>query len=89
MCQLISERYAQINEEGGLVAISFVDDLRGNCTLFFSDNSVGMSENFDITRATTHGMRMVNELTRQLNGTLVYIKAPTSIFKIVFPLGKI
>jgi two-component sensor histidine kinase len=84
-----SIKYAHINKEGGQISIRFVDDLGGNCTLFFSDNGVGMPDNFDVTKATTLGMRMVNELTRQLNGTLVYIKTPSPTFKIVFPMGKI
>ena len=84
-----SIKYAQINKEGGQISIRFVDDLGGSCTLFFSDNGIGMPDNFDVTKATTLGMRMVNELTRQLNGTLVYIKTPSPTFKIVFPMGKI
>lgn len=84
-----SIKYAQINKEGGQISIRFVDDQEGNCTLFFSDNGIGMPDNFDVTKATTLGMRMVNELTRQLNGTLQYIKTPNPTFKIVFPMGKV
>lgn len=78
-------KYAQINRPGGQIHISFTDDLGGLCTLQFTDNGIGMPQGFDIHKSPTLGLRMVNELTRQLQGTLVYTTMPQPTFTITFP----
>lgn len=78
-------KYAQINRPGGQIHISFTDDLGGLCTLQFTDNGIGMPEGFEVRKSPTLGLRMVNELTRQLQGTLTYSSIPQPTFTITFP----
>ncbi len=80
-----SIKYAQINRPGGQIQVTFTDDLGGLCTLQFTDNGVGMPADFDVRKSPTLGMRMVNELTRQLQGTITYTTFPQPTFTITFP----
>jgi two-component sensor histidine kinase len=81
-----SIKYAQVNKQGGVISIDIKDNLDGTCTLQFSDNGIGMPAGFDFKTAATLGMRIVNELTRQIRGTLTYSADVGSKFTLIFPL---
>lgn len=83
-----SIKYGQINREGGQINIAFIADGGGFCTLQFSDNGVGMPQQFDIKKSNSLGLKIVQELSRQLKGTLNYVAAPENAFTLVFPLQK-
>jgi two-component sensor histidine kinase len=78
-------KYAQINRPGGRVEMLFSDDKAGNCRLVFSDNGIGMASAPDLKNTRTLGLRIVNELTRQLKGTMTYDGKRGSIFTLIFP----
>lgn len=82
-----SIKYAQVNKPGGLISIDLKDNLDGTCTLQYADNGIGMPDSFDFKRAVTLGMRIVNELTRQIRGTLSYSGEGGSRFTLLLPLA--
>lgn len=84
-----SIKYAQINHAGGLIKIEISTDNTGLCTLRYADNGIGMPQDFDVKKATTLGLRMVYELTRQLKGVMVYATLPEPEFTIAFPVKHI
>jgi len=53
--------------------------------LTMSDNGIGMSENFDWRNAKSMGLRLVNILTKQLDGHLDVDTGSGTSFKISFP----
>lgn len=81
-----SIKYAHINHAGGIINIRIATDSTGLCTLYYSDNGIGMPTGFDIKKSSTLGMRMVYELTRQLKGAVVYTTLPQPSFTIAFPV---
>ena len=81
-------KYAQINKPGGQIHIEITDNLNGTCTLIFSDNGIGMPPGFDFKTATTLGMRIVYELTRQMRGTLTSTGVNGVKFTLVFPMNQ-
>ena len=80
-----SIKYGLMNRDGGCINIYLSDDEKGGCILDFSDNGVGMPADFDLKATATLGMRMIQELTRQLRGTLTYAPSIGVNFRIVFP----
>lgn len=83
-----SIKYGQINRDGGQISIAFIADGGGFCTLQFSDNGVGMPQEFDIKKSNSLGLKIVQELSRQLKGTLTHTTVPENTFTLVFPLQK-
>lgn len=83
-----SIKYAHINRPGGIIRIEITDTLDGSCTLHFSDNGIGMPADFDFRTSTTLGMRIVNELSRQMRGRLSYAPDHGASFTLIFPLGR-
>jgi two-component sensor histidine kinase/ligand-binding sensor domain-containing protein len=44
----------------------------GKYELIYSDNGPGLPANFDLTKATTLGMQLINDLSRQIGGKVKY-----------------
>ena len=65
-------KYAFPGQPGGVIYVSLGSTGDGHFQLVVWDNGVGMNEDFDITNATSLGMRLVKMLTDQLNGTLTF-----------------
>lgn len=81
-----SIKYGHINRAGGFINIRFTDDLGGNCTMQYVTNGIGLPEEIDFRNSPSLGLRMVNELARQLHGKLNYVRSPQPTFTLVFPL---
>ncbi|MEM1406211.1 MAG: sensor histidine kinase [Bacteroidota bacterium] len=52
--------------------------------LIVTDNGVGLSEEFDINHATSFGMKLINLLAKQLNGSLVITNKNGVSFSLAF-----
>ncbi len=77
-------KYAFVPHQSGKILISFTCT-DNQYTLQFVDNGVGMSHALDIEHNTSLGLRLVLNLTKQLNGKLdIDVKQGTS-FTIKFP----
>ena len=64
-------KYAFPGRPEGIIYVSLGTSDDGNYQLVVWDNGIGMDENFDVSKATSLGMRLVRMLTDQLNGSLV------------------
>jgi PAS domain S-box-containing protein len=63
-------KYAFRPGEPGIISISLKKLSDGNWELVVEDNGVGIPEDIDPKNAATLGLRIVNELTEQLHGSL-------------------
>ncbi|MFN7715312.1 MAG: PAS domain S-box protein [Pseudanabaenaceae cyanobacterium] len=77
-------KYAFPPNQSGIISISFIciDD---RYTLKFTDNGVGMTQNGNIEHNTSLGLRLVLNLTKQLNGNLTITTERGTSFSITFP----
>ena len=66
-----SMKYAFPDRKEGVILVSVTDTAEGEYSLVVWDNGVGFPAEFDITKAKSLGMRLVNMLTAQLNGEVV------------------
>ncbi len=58
--------------------------LKGKLELIVADNGIGLPEDIDMGNIETLGLKMVNILVNQLNGTLKLDKTDGTEFKIIF-----
>jgi two-component sensor histidine kinase len=65
-------KYAFPGRLEGTIYVSLGAGGEGQYQLVVWDNGIGMKEDFDITSATSLGMRLVKMLTDQLNGSLTF-----------------
>ncbi|MEL7669648.1 PAS domain S-box protein [Methanobacterium sp.] len=61
-----------------------LNQLKNNLVLVVSDNGVGLPENIDFTNTESLGLRLVNNLVRQVDGTIELDKSEGTKFKITF-----
>lgn len=64
-----SVKYAFTGSEGGTISIHF-SGKGGTYTLIVTDDGHGFQNDFDIEKCESLGLRMVNELVKQLNGRI-------------------
>lgn len=81
-----SVKYAGINHAGGAITIAVKKGSDGTCTMRYADNGLGLPADFGLRSTRTLGMRIVNELARQLRGSLAYTYQGGAVFTITFPL---
>ncbi|MDB6070441.1 MAG: hypothetical protein JWL81_1612, partial [Verrucomicrobiales bacterium] len=67
-------KYAFPNRPHGTIYVSLTSEATASedFTLIVWDDGVGIDASFDITKATSLGMRLVKMLTDQLNGKLAF-----------------
>jgi two-component sensor histidine kinase len=63
-------KYAFPGQPEGIIYVSLGTTTEGNFQMVVWDNGIGMKPDFDISKATSLGMRLVKMLTDQLNGKL-------------------
>jgi two-component sensor histidine kinase len=66
-----SMKYAFQDGRPGVILVSVTRTNEGEYSLVVWDNGVGFPADFDISQSQSLGMRLVNMLTAQLNGTVV------------------
>ena len=81
-------KYAFPNSQEGSITINFNSNLNNQITLIIKDNGVGFNTNFDFTNLNSLGLKLVNVLIHQLEGTLEIDYSAGTEFKIIF-LGHI
>lgn len=77
-------KYAFPDERSGEIAIA-LEATPQNFTLRCADNGVGLSPEFDIRQTDSLGLKIVRNLTDQLNGDLVIHTEHGTTFEITFP----
>ena len=68
----------------GEIVISFTRDETGTYTQTVRDNGMGLPENLDFQNTDTLGLRLVNVLAKQLNGSLTYSGKDGACFVLIF-----
>lgn len=56
-----------------------------DCRLIVADDGIGLPEEFDLSRATTLGLRLVSTLVGQIDGEVTIDRANGTTFTITFP----
>jgi two-component sensor histidine kinase len=78
-------KHAFPDGSAGEIGIRFAANDIGQCVLTIWDTGVGLPEGLEISRRTSSlGLRLVNVLTGQLQGSLEVTPQPGSTFKITF-----
>ena len=84
--ELISNslKHAFPDGEKGKIKINMTSDNQKEISLIIQDNGKGLPKTLEIEKAQTLGLRLVNTLIHQLNGTIKYQKINGTKFLITF-----
>ena len=84
--ELISNsfKYAFKDKSDGTISIHFTNPKDDEYKLVVSDNGVGISDTFDITKTKSLGMKILHKLVQQIEGTLVSDFSNGTKFTIIF-----
>jgi len=78
-------KYAFPDGRAGTVRVSTAAVPPDHIRLRVEDDGVGLPEGFDITKASSLGMQLVQGLTAQIRGELEISRENGTAFSIVFP----
>lgn len=67
-----SFKYAFDDMNAGEINIQIQTIAEGKYELIYDDNGQGLPQDFDLTRATTLGIQLINDLSRQIGGKVKY-----------------
>jgi len=81
-------KYAFPEEREGVIRIELIRDGYGVNHLVVADNGVGVSPETDLMATKTLGMQLVEMLTQQLDGALIWQGEGGVSFRISFPLPR-
>ncbi len=86
MNELLSNsfKYAFNDNAPGEINLAIHVLAEGKYELIYSDNGPGLPADFDLTRATTLGIQLINDLSRQIGGKVKYENKNGAIFTINF-----
>ena len=82
-----SYKYAFTPGDKGILSVQ-VSTHQDILELVVLDNGIGLPENFDINEVSSLGLRLVNMLCDQLNGSFIYTALASSKFHFKFPLSQ-
>lgn len=84
--ELITNSYKYAFKQGkeNLLSISINKETNNNFKLVIEDNGPGLSMDFDVKKAKSLGLRLVNRLVKQLHGSLRLTNVKGARFEIVF-----
>lgn len=78
-----SFKYA-FTDASGQIEIQLQEEQEGNYTLKCSDNGVGLPQDFDLSKTTSLGLRLVRRLCKQLYGSVIYENKNGASFTVRF-----
>ena len=67
-----SFKYAFRETSAGAITVAIRTISEGRFQLTYSDSGPGLSKDFDLKKATTLGLQLVNDLSRQIGGKVTY-----------------
>lgn len=71
------------NRKGNLqIIMSSLEDK--NCEIIVKDDGIGIPENFNLEKSKTYGLKLINLMTKQINGTLKIESKNGTEFRIRF-----
>jgi two-component sensor histidine kinase len=86
MNELLSNsfKYAFNDVVPGKIDLEIIALTNGKYKLNYSDNGPGLPANFELSNATTLGIQLINDLSRQIGGTVKYENKNGAVFTINF-----
>lgn len=86
MNELLSNsfKYAFTDGVAGEITLKIHSVAEGRYELIYSDNGPGLPADFDLSRATTLGIQLINDLSRQIGGNVKYEYKAGASFVIKF-----
>ncbi len=79
-----SFKYAFNNASAGEISLQIHALAEGRYELIYADNGPGLPADFDLARATTLGMQLISDLSRQIGGKVKYEYKNGALFIINF-----
>ena len=79
-----SLKYAFPNGRKGKISLKISRQAKGDFKMIASDNGIGLPKDFDINKAETLGLQLVNSLVKQLNGEIKINNEAGTQFEINF-----
>ncbi|GAB4024528.1 hypothetical protein GCM10028809_01880 [Spirosoma gilvum] len=79
-----SYKYAFAEVAAGEIRLKIETMSEGNYALLYADNGPGLPAGFDVKSARTLGLQLVNDLSRQLGGSVHYVTQNGAVFTIQF-----
>ncbi|QNM85430.1 sensor histidine kinase [Polaribacter pectinis] len=79
-----SYKYAFRNNKENNLSISINKEKSNDYKLTIEDNGPGLSDNFDVKKAKSLGLRLINRLVKQLHGSLKQTNKEGAKFEILF-----
>jgi len=83
-----SVKHAFPEGKKGEICIKLYSDKKGMITLVVSDDGISFPEDIDFRKAQSLGLQMVNDLTRQIDGTIELDRNGGTSFKVEFSVSK-
>lgn len=80
-------KHAFPSQGSGMITIMFQSNPEGGVDLTVRDNGVGFPADLDFTRTQTLGMQLIQQLTRQLHGTVELDRTNGTCFHVRFSLS--
>ena len=86
MNELLSNsfKYAFSDAAPGEINLEIHNPAEGKYELIYSDNGPGLPDNFEVSKATTLGIQLINDLSRQIGGKVKYENKNGAVFTINF-----
>ena len=83
-----SLKYGGLNNNEPLLKIS-IKNYKNEVLLCIRDNGQGLPNDFDLTKSTSFGLKLVNSLVRQLGGSITYQKEEGAFWSLKLDKSKI
>jgi two-component sensor histidine kinase len=80
-------KYAFKPGKSGEIVVSLSRQSNENYVLRVKDDGIGFGDDFDIEKATSLGLKLIEDLTHQLSGTLAVSRGKGAAICITFPIG--
>lgn len=79
-----SLKHAFKADDKGEITVRLKRNQRGECVLSVHDNGCGLAQDIDLIHSQTLGVRLVTNLTRQLNGRVEFLRDSGTTVSVVF-----
>lgn len=80
-----AEEEEEEEEVGAHIYVGLKENGNGRCLLTVKDNGIGFPTGIDYKKSKSLGLKLVNGLTRQINGSLEMDNSEGTTFKLSFP----
>jgi PAS domain S-box-containing protein len=79
-------KHAFPQNRAGTIRVGFFSNPGGACLFSVADNGIGLPESIDLGDSTGLGLMLINELTKQLNGSIEINRSAGTEFRVKFAI---